>query len=219
MNRDGIPLPHLVVFCDPEPIPPNIQLGWRERLVWWALHAFLRPGFRHCMVLQPFTLGQSGGWLHVNPLSNGIDISICPARAAEAVLEQVRQGKGFAVWTHPVRETRVLGGDLLTCVSVVKAVLGLRCRALTPYGLYRHLKRQEDVTMGGFFSKPSAPAQQDTSYLEKQLELQKEQKDQLERENAARRRNLRARSSGGPSLRFSGVPDVSYQKMSDTLGG
>lgn len=218
MNAAGIPLPHLVVFCDAAPIPPGTRLGWRERLVWWGLHAFLRPGFRHCMVLQPFTLGQSGGWLHVNPLSNGIDLAICPARAAEAALAQVTAGGGAAVWAHPVRETRVLGFDLLTCVSVVKAVLGLRCRALTPYQLYRHLKRQEDLTMGGFFSSAPKAPEPDNSYLEEQLALQKEQKSDLEAQNAAKRRNLRSRSSAGSTLRFTGGA-AAADTTGTTLGG
>ncbi|MBR9970819.1 hypothetical protein [Magnetospirillum sulfuroxidans] len=140
----AIPLPHLVVFSDMADIPAGIRLGWRERLLTWGFNAFLRPGFRHCMVLQPFFLGEAGGWLLVNPLSNGIDLSICPARAAEAVFEQVNSGIAHAVWAHPVREARITGLAPLTCVTAVKAILGLRCHAQTPYQLYRHLKREEE---------------------------------------------------------------------------
>ncbi|MBR9970817.1 hypothetical protein [Magnetospirillum sulfuroxidans] len=71
--------------------------------------------------------------------------------------------------------------------------------------------------MGGFFGGGAKAPEPDNSYMDKQLELQKEQKDQLERENQARRRNLRSRSSGGSSLRFTG--DSAAPATTDATAG
>lgn len=198
------PLPHLVIFCDPAPIPAGERLSLSRRLVWWGLH-LLRPGFRHCAVLVPFAVDGSGCWLHIDPLSIGINTALCRADAPDWIMQQVQAGTAHAVWAHRSRAQLVMGGWPLTCVSVVKAVLGIRCAAITPHQLYRYLKRQEDNIMGGFFSSPSAPPEPDNSALEQQLADQKEERAKLERENAGRKRLQRSRSSGGATLRFTGA--------------
>ncbi|MBC7906911.1 MAG: hypothetical protein H7Y60_09220, partial [Rhodospirillaceae bacterium] len=199
---DATPLPHLVVFCDPSDAPPG--LSWFGRLADWAQRALLRPGFRHCFVLVPMWAPAFQGWVQVDPLFIGMNINLSAPNTLECIEAQADAGQLHFAWAHPVRKLRVLGFAPLTCVSVVKAVLGCKCRALTPYGLYRHLKREE-IIMGGFFGsgKKEAPAP-DNSAMEEQLRVQREDRERLERENLARRRNARG-NTGAAQLRFSGA--------------
>lgn len=114
-----------VVFED------RMSLDWH----WW--HIFLKPGFYHCWV---FTAGDAGT-ITMQHLRAGWHLGWHPCEPHEL---------GQELYSHPESRYRVLVIDrptsfsytwrgVITCVSVVKACLNIRCWAITPYQLYRHL--------------------------------------------------------------------------------
>ncbi|OAN50687.1 hypothetical protein [Magnetospirillum moscoviense] len=215
------PLPHLVVFCDPAPLPPGLALPLHERLIDWALRTFLRPGFRHCHVLVPVLSPAFQGWVQIDPLSHAVNVALAAPEARTWVEAQAAAGLCSFVWAHPVRLPRTLFPGPRTCVSVVKAVLGLSCPALTPHQLYRHLKRKE-CDMGGLFGGGGKAPEPDNSAMEAQLAQQKEDRLRLERENQAKRLAMRGARRGMSGVRFTAAPaptPAAAAAPSDTIGG
>jgi hypothetical protein len=99
----------------------------------------LRPGFRHCFV----ALRVGSAWLTCDSLKDRIELSVLPipedfdlagfyARCGHIVLT----GQ-----TAPAVPRQPLSIAPLTCVTIVKRLLGVRAaRVLTPWQLYRHLR-------------------------------------------------------------------------------
>jgi len=100
----------------------------------------LRPGFRHCFVM----LDDGRGWTTVEPLSSRIDVVRQPLAPSEDLPARYLR-KGHLVLPAPLaRPERADWPQPLTCVAVVKRVLGLRAPfVLTPWQLYRHLLRHQ----------------------------------------------------------------------------
>jgi hypothetical protein len=119
---DPAPLPALVVFTDGDGI-------------WW-LRA-LRPGFRHVFV----AICRAGHWVVVNPLSHRATLDLVP-RERGADLATWYRARGYTVLETTTRTAprREAPWAPLTCVEVVKRLLGVHARwVLTPHALYRHL--------------------------------------------------------------------------------
>lgn len=106
---------------------------WKKR---WA-----KPGFHH-VSLAGFDPDGSA-WIIIEAHKWGIE---CRAKSALYGFEDILTEHRPTTWL-PVRRSRSLDETTtrgpITCVSVVKAVLGERCRAITPYQLYRHLLEVE----------------------------------------------------------------------------
>ena len=99
----------------------------------------LRAGFRHCFV----TLHDRNVWLACDPLKDRIELSVLPARGDFDLADfYVRQGHTVTSGlTRPDVTRRPSGIAPLTCVTVVKRVLGVRAPwVLTPWQLYQHLR-------------------------------------------------------------------------------
>jgi hypothetical protein len=128
-----------------------IMFGGRAELPWLRL---LRPGFRHCFA----AIAEDDGWLVLDPLSGrlvatrldlppGFDLPGFYRRAGFRAL-------GPFVPAGP-RRRRLPALRPMTCVGLCQAVLGADAPpALTPYGLYRSLRRRaaESSTNVGNFS-------------------------------------------------------------------
>lgn len=117
--------PALVVFVD------QTEAAWLR---------LLKPGFRHCFA----ALRQEAGlWLICDPLKHRIETAVVePAR--ELALAEAYLALGHQVclgWTRPptaVGRPPIPG--VLTCVAIVKRLIGLRCpTVITPHQLHRHL--------------------------------------------------------------------------------
>ncbi|MDG4574803.1 MAG: hypothetical protein P9C36_05865 [Defluviicoccus sp.] len=97
----------------------------------------LRAGFRHCFVV----VFQGDTAIVCDPLSNQMLLgSVRPA--TPAVVADWYCERGFTVVATEIREAPRRGARLrpLTCVEIVKRVLGIRAPfVLTPWQLYRHL--------------------------------------------------------------------------------
>ncbi len=185
----------LVAFCDPEPPPRAAR--WRDRLLYRALCALLRPGFRHCYAMRR---AYGGGWVLFNPHSARTDILDLPDDAYPArVLADAASGRGAVVVVAARRPVGWVPRGLFTCVASVAHLLGVPSRPwTTPHTLYRHLK-PEELAMGGVFSAPKA----DTSAAETAAAKAQAEADALKAKNEARLRVLRAGSGGRSLLTFS----------------
>lgn len=99
----------------------------------------LRPGFRHCFCL----LQHDAGWLLCDPLKGGLRLDLVPPYDVHDLLQHYR-GLGRAALAGPAAGTFPLapiGLRPLTCVEIVKRVLGLAAPAVfTPLQLHAHLK-------------------------------------------------------------------------------
>lgn len=120
-RRDDTPA--LVVFSD-------------QTDLWWL--KCLRRGFRHCFVV--LRLGDK--WVAIDPMAHVLEVSLPDLPDAFDLAAWFRRSGLSVVETRvrpPVRRT--YPPLYLSCVEVVKRILGLRCPfVITPAQLYRHLK-------------------------------------------------------------------------------
>ena len=127
-SPDVAPTPALVIFTD----------AWEIR--WLRL---LRPGFRHVLVALR---SPDGAWVLVNPLSHQMRLDRL------APMEPARLACWFRAQGHTVLPTmtrraprREAPWAPMTCVEVVKRLLGLHARWVwTPWALYRNLMKAEE---------------------------------------------------------------------------
>ena len=101
------------------------------------LDPLLKRGFRHC-----FCALQTGPyWVLIDALDGVMDIRV--AAPATYDLATFYRAEGFSV-IETNQRSKPLRAPLVTtnCVGCVKCVLGIRSAALTPWGLYKALRRQ-----------------------------------------------------------------------------
>lgn len=109
-------------------------------VAWWRV--FTRPGWRHVGLLVR-ELG-TNRWTVVNFLYSCVDVAGVDSDDPEGRLRNA----GFRVMrVTALRETRrVTPRGIMTCVSLTKAILGIRAwRVMTPEGLYRYLAARKGV--------------------------------------------------------------------------
>jgi hypothetical protein len=127
--------------------PPVIDIDERLWLVffrdggvqrWW--NALLRPGFRHVSAAAWFDREQR--WVFVDPAYSQTVIRVVEdGPAATALLGHWTQ-ESAAVLRVRSGAARSFVPPVMGCVGQVKALLGVRCRALSPFGFHRHLLAQ-----------------------------------------------------------------------------
>ncbi|MBC6444297.1 MAG: hypothetical protein GDA50_02530 [Alphaproteobacteria bacterium GM202ARS2] len=103
--------------------------------LWWL--RWLKPGFRHCCLV----LYREGTLILVDPLSHQLLLDVCVS-VDEASLRRWLNSCGMLFVPVEVRESprQVAPFGMLTCVEVIKRILGIRLRRLmTPWQLYRFL--------------------------------------------------------------------------------
>ncbi len=128
----------------PEPRQATYYVVFAKRRGPWSWKSLLsRKGMEHCYVV-----GRWGtSWVCINPLENGADISITDQLALvkagfqdypEYIHTYLKDELILEVntWTSPRPVSFMVP---LTCVSVVKYVMGLKAKAVTPWGLYNEL--------------------------------------------------------------------------------
>lgn len=102
---------------------------------WWDV--FLRKGFRHvCAVTLVWDLR---AWVIYDPRRERTELVLIPeGPEAHEELSKLLASATAVLRMKPQAE-RGMGVPLFGCVAAVKGLLGIRSRALGPYGLYRHL--------------------------------------------------------------------------------
>lgn len=100
----------------------------------------LKPGFRHCYVL----LNDGKHWITIDPLSNYMDINV-QEMPAEFDLPRWMQVRGHMIVPAQIEQLpRQAPWMLLSCVEVVKRVLGIHKRwIITPWQLFRYLEKAQ----------------------------------------------------------------------------
>ncbi len=99
------------------------------------IHKILRKPFYHCYCFR-----QIGDHIHYNnPTTSNIDTKIYQKINAE-ILKQPNTKILKIKYRFDIKN-RIFNiyNIAPTCVSVVKMFLGIRCRAITPYQLYKYL--------------------------------------------------------------------------------
>lgn len=100
----------------------------------------LKPGFRHCYVL----LNDGKHWVTIDPLSNYMDVSVQEI-PGEFNLPLWMKTRGHTIVPAPIEHAaRQAPWMVLTCVEVVKRVLGLHKRwIITPWQLFQYLEKPQ----------------------------------------------------------------------------
>jgi hypothetical protein len=116
----------------------------RTEIAWLRL---LRRGFRHCFCLVPL---EPGAWLLIDPRCTRLDVRPVVGQTPENLVRHFgRAGyRVLAADPDPLvpLDLRVRTAALMpmpyTCVEAVKRAFGVVApQVLTPYALYRHLKK------------------------------------------------------------------------------
>lgn len=145
------------------PMPPRrlflVFFGDAATPVWWS--RLFRRGFRHVSAAAWYA--DQERWVYVNPTRRGTVVEVWRsdefdgrlAQLAEASTAALRfgqqYGRGMTPWAFH-------------CVGAVKAILGVRCLALSPYGLYRALlARGAEPACVGLIAERSAPCRHDAA--------------------------------------------------------
>lgn len=104
---------------------------------WWA--RVLRPGFRHCYALSWYA--DQERWVEFNPSRTGTVIRLW--REEEIAPRLARLLDEASVVLRVASRSNRLNAPLFAfCTAEVKALLGVRSWAWTPFGLYRVLLRR-----------------------------------------------------------------------------
>lgn len=104
------------------------------------IHKILRKPFYHCYCFR-----QIGDHIHYNnPTTSNIDTKIYQKINANKLAQEILKQPNTKILKIKYRfdiKNRIFNiyNIAPTCVSVVKMFLGIRCRAITPYQLYKYL--------------------------------------------------------------------------------
>ncbi len=122
---------------DNTPVSPSVYVVFTGKTdIRWL--RFLRKNYRHCFVI----MNDGHRWISVDPLSSYTDILVYhvpPDFDFPAWMEK----RGYAVVKAKIDRPHASAPfGIFTCVEAVKRVLGIhKRRIITPYQLYRHLKK------------------------------------------------------------------------------
>ncbi len=121
----------------PAPQSALVCFTGRSEIVWLR---WLKPGFRHCFCLLP----TGGGWLLLDPRCNRLEVRPLPGTDRAGLIRHFTRA-GYRVVAAEIAPDQGAGRSgpcLYTCVEAVKRALGLHAPlVVTPYALYRHLKK------------------------------------------------------------------------------
>lgn len=119
-----------------EPLPRLWLVFFGEAVTpaWWRF--LLKPGFRHVSAAAWYDDQQR--WVWFNPTWRGTVIELYAPSEFDARLGQLA-GTSSAILRVRSRFDRGGAPAASHCVGAVKALLGIRSRALRPYALFRHL--------------------------------------------------------------------------------
>lgn len=112
-----------------------VFFGEGARVSWWDV--FTAPGFRHVSAAGYDV--EASVWVFVDPARSRMAVDVVADEAeADRRLGAIALAARHCLRMAP-REERRLSPAMFGCVGAMKALLGVRCRALSPRGLYRHL--------------------------------------------------------------------------------
>lgn len=104
---------------------------------WWT--RFMRDGYRHVCAAAWFAHEEC--WVVFDPTRRGVVIEVWHADEFDARLGDLALRASVVLRVKGQFE-RKAAPAAFWCVGAVKALLGIRCLALTPFGLCRDLRRR-----------------------------------------------------------------------------
>jgi len=120
----------LVFFYD----PPNYE--------WY--HRFRKHGMAHCGAIAYYT--KKDKWLVVEHIHRRLDLNIIDGEEVDKMLSYIVQHKGVILKCKTFRHKwRLFQAAWLrehSCVTIIMRVLGINRLIITPYQLYKYLKKQ-----------------------------------------------------------------------------
>lgn len=138
----GDPLPIDLVILFQAHVPGRRLPPW-----WRWLKGWMKPGWHHCLVI--FGDPEGGVWVAVDPLLGGIQVRCWPlAVTLPRVLAHYPATAYVTLPGVPRVGWPMRPRGLLTCVSVCKAIAGLRGWSITPWQLYRSLEHEVSRAQG-----------------------------------------------------------------------
>lgn len=112
--------------------------GAGENPPWWTL--FMKAGFEHCLILTQ----ENESWLIVDPTRRKLTTLLVYCNPMYNLPHNLRTMTGLKVvkviMTHTSNNFIPTPFTFVSCVTIVKYMLGLKIRCHTPWQLYRRLK-------------------------------------------------------------------------------
>ena len=115
----------------------------------WLQRWVLKKDFGHIFLLTK----DKYNWIFIDPLPDFLNTIILSYRAEEDVPAKIVEmtGARFVLINvekditrkQKIRPVAAFIPRFVSCVGIVKYILGLRSRAITPYGLYKELLKKE----------------------------------------------------------------------------
>ena len=191
---------------------------------------FTRQGFRHCCAFK----WDGFNWLLVDPLGQGLDITILNYTSEDDVPSIFRQAGWTVIRAKTINDKFIFRG-LMTCVTVCKQLVGIKaCWVVTPWQLYNYIKKEKHMnpftlpkfnlewlenkmtlSFGGGKSTPP-PAPPKKSEAEVKAEANQERTLRAEESAVKKQQNAGKRRRRGRSLLIS--KGNTEEGLSDTLG-
>jgi len=191
---------------------------------------FTRQGFRHCCAFK----WDGFNWLLVDPLGQGLDITILNYTSEDDVPSIFRQAGWTVIRAKTINDKFIFRG-LMTCVTVCKQLVGIKaCWVVTPWQLYNYIKKEKHMnpftlpkfnlewlenkmtlSFGGNKSTPP-PAPPKKSEAEVKAEANQERTLRAEESAVKKQQNAGKRRRRGRSLLIS--KGNTEEGLSDTLG-
>lgn len=123
-------------------LPPDLPREWLIffsgglRASWWD--CFTEPGWRHVCAAAYYP--SAGHWVFYDVSRRGTDIVLLAGEDANYRLGCL-VAVSSAILRMRSRKDRTASPAVFYCTSAITALLGVRCRPVTPRGLYRQLLR------------------------------------------------------------------------------
>jgi len=191
---------------------------------------FTRKGFRHCCAFK----WDGFNWLLVDPLGQGLDITILNYTSEDDVPSIFRQAGWTVIRAKTINDKFIFRG-LMTCVTVCKQLVGIKaCWVVTPWQLYNYIKKEKHMnpftlpkfnlewlenkmtlSFGGGKSAPPPPPPK-KSVVEVKAEANQERTLRAEESAVKKQQNAGKRRRRGRSLLIS--KGNTEEGLSDTLG-
>lgn len=113
------------------------------RCYFW--HWFLKPEFSHLYLVRE---APDGNVMLIDPLKWGVAVQFTQTPIDDYLLGVSHHATAVLGYIADYRRTfTFVPRGLYTCVTIVKAVLGLKAMTLTPFGVYRQLLRNPLTTV------------------------------------------------------------------------
>lgn len=129
-----------------------VFFGDTRATAWWAW--FLRPGFRHIAAASYYASTER--WVYFDPSVRGTVIEVLTREQFPVLLDELLV-QSSAVLRFASRHERTAAPAMVFCVAEIKALLGIRSAALSPWRLYWALRRRgAEVVVGNIENQPVA---------------------------------------------------------------